>query len=464
MAKITYANKVALNENPEIADINKVKDTDMNQIKEVVNANEAKVLLEVSNIAPDTCSTGDMYFNTTTNLIYTATATNTWGSTGVAPTSNTMYVTFSDKTIYMYNGTTLISVGGGAGGGGDNEPIGKVVPMVLETAPDGYILCDGSTYTKAAYPDLYKALVGTQFIIDTNSFTVPNLKGKVIVGLDSTDTDFDNIGDTGGSKYLQAHSHGIKNYVSVNSGTTNGLLQETNKISYGYLETDVAGTGHSGNLQPYIVLNYFIKAQKTSGDVILSESLPVGTIVDFDGSASDIPVGWEAYGTGQIKKVAPTTSIQAQVVNTYNTSDSDTYSCDYINNSESYSTSEVKTNKTWFGKPVYRKMLIINQLPNTGSYQWSIGVANLDLAKINYGESYMTWIAPRTYPIIRVNPQIDFIIDNNNNLEVITYDNSYVNWTAYVVIEYTKTTDNTNTRNLQESKKSIEEEPIEEKK
>lgn len=34
---ITYEDKVALNENPDIADINKVKDTDMNQIKNVIN-------------------------------------------------------------------------------------------------------------------------------------------------------------------------------------------------------------------------------------------------------------------------------------------------------------------------------------------------------------------------------------------------------------------------------------------
>ena len=39
MAQITYTNKVALNENPEIADINKVKDSDMNEIKQVVNDN-----------------------------------------------------------------------------------------------------------------------------------------------------------------------------------------------------------------------------------------------------------------------------------------------------------------------------------------------------------------------------------------------------------------------------------------
>lgn len=39
MAQITYANKVALNVNPEIAAINKVQDTDMNEIKQVVNDN-----------------------------------------------------------------------------------------------------------------------------------------------------------------------------------------------------------------------------------------------------------------------------------------------------------------------------------------------------------------------------------------------------------------------------------------
>lgn len=40
MSKITYANKVALNGNAEISDINKVTDNDMNEIKAVVNNND----------------------------------------------------------------------------------------------------------------------------------------------------------------------------------------------------------------------------------------------------------------------------------------------------------------------------------------------------------------------------------------------------------------------------------------
>ena len=40
MSKITYTNKVAINENAEISDINKVTDSDMNEIKAVVNNND----------------------------------------------------------------------------------------------------------------------------------------------------------------------------------------------------------------------------------------------------------------------------------------------------------------------------------------------------------------------------------------------------------------------------------------
>ena len=43
MAKITYENKEFLNKNENIADKNKVNDTDLNEIKEVVNGNDDKI-------------------------------------------------------------------------------------------------------------------------------------------------------------------------------------------------------------------------------------------------------------------------------------------------------------------------------------------------------------------------------------------------------------------------------------
>ena len=61
------------------------------------------------------------------------------------------------------------------------------------------------------------------------------------------------------------------------------------------------------------------------------DSLPVGTIVDYDGQASDIPAGWETYGTGQIKKTSETRPLASHTVNAYSESESNAYSCDYSN-------------------------------------------------------------------------------------------------------------------------------------
>lgn len=66
--KITYENKVALNENPSIADINKVKDTDMNEIKEVVNGNadvlDTKTQIFQGNTPPENPEDGALWVDT----------------------------------------------------------------------------------------------------------------------------------------------------------------------------------------------------------------------------------------------------------------------------------------------------------------------------------------------------------------------------------------------------------------
>lgn len=169
----------------------------------------------------------------------------------------------------------------------------------------------------------------------------------------------------------------------------------------------------------------------------------------------------------RIKKVAPTTSIQAQVVNTYSNSDSDTYSCDYINNSDSYSTNEIKTNKRWIdGKPIYRKIFNnVSISAGTGRYITS-GISNIEnMIKLEgilrYSGNNQFITIPSYY-----NSSIFISANYQYNENRIYYDCGTFSGTAIFILEYTKTTDNTNTRNLQESKKSASEdevkEPIEE--
>ena len=50
MSKITYTDKVALNENSSISDINKINASDMNEIKAVVNGHDTSIINNTANI------------------------------------------------------------------------------------------------------------------------------------------------------------------------------------------------------------------------------------------------------------------------------------------------------------------------------------------------------------------------------------------------------------------------------
>ena len=70
-------------------------------------------LVAVSETAPASCAAGDMYFNSgsTNKKIYTATAANTWGTTGVEPEKSKIYVNIADNKTYRWSGSTMTEIG-----------------------------------------------------------------------------------------------------------------------------------------------------------------------------------------------------------------------------------------------------------------------------------------------------------------------------------------------------------------
>ena len=103
-------------------------------------------------------------------------------------------------------------------------------------APTGWLFCDGQEVLITTYQNLYNSLTsnGTTFPYGANTngsggagsthFRIPNFKGKVPVGKDSSQTEFDVLGETGGAKTVTltsgqsgvpAHSH-----ASSLTGTT----------------------------------------------------------------------------------------------------------------------------------------------------------------------------------------------------------------------------------------------------
>ena len=151
----------------------------------------------------------------------------------------------------------------------DSLPSGVIVPYGGSSAPTGWLLCDGSAVSRTTYSTLFTA-IGTAYGVGDSSttFNVPNLKGKIPVGYNSAETEFDALGETGGEKThtlteaeLASHAHvqgDSQKAAEAGSGSGNSLIAD-NSVG-GPVSTATAGSGTAhNNLQPYVVANYIIK-------------------------------------------------------------------------------------------------------------------------------------------------------------------------------------------------------------
>ena len=69
-------------------------------------------LKAITGTAPTSCAVGDMYFNNASGSlkIYTATAANTWGTTGATPETGKIYVNLADSKIYRWSGSAMVEI------------------------------------------------------------------------------------------------------------------------------------------------------------------------------------------------------------------------------------------------------------------------------------------------------------------------------------------------------------------
>lgn len=69
-------------------------------------------LLNITSTAPTSCAKGDMYYNngSSNKKIYTATAANTWGSTGATPEAGKIYVNLNNSKTYRWSGSDLVVI------------------------------------------------------------------------------------------------------------------------------------------------------------------------------------------------------------------------------------------------------------------------------------------------------------------------------------------------------------------
>lgn len=301
--------------------------------------------------------------------------------------------------------------------GGDTIPIGTIFEFPTDDSsklPTGYLFCDGSAISRTTYSDLF-GVIGTTFGSGDGSttFNLPTKEGLVTVGKKSSDTDFDTIGETGGEKThtlsvdeIPSHAHNMKWQNEGAGGGGLGTLMKApwDTTQYSYPTVATGGGQAHNNLQPYTVSNYIIKASNSS-------------------------------------------PIQAEVVDSYSTSTTDAYSAHYVNNLNTYSTSEQRIG-TWVnGKPIYRKVIAVDFPTNTLTIiSYPHNISNIQMIT-DYRLVWYDTEDARWFNYFKDTTGTYVQIDGISNTQVrIKATGTAVNWNTrttnkYAIIEYTKTTD-----------------------
>lgn len=135
-------------------------------------------------------------------------------------------------------------------GGGSTE-IGKIEAFMRTTAPDGYLKCDGSTYSITAYP-LLSALFLAEFGSynyfggdGSTTFAVPDLRGEFLRG-----TGTNSHSNQGNGASVGAHQDATNTPYMRNLGASNTLIQvRDNGSNFAPTNIDASTSGsYFGNI------------------------------------------------------------------------------------------------------------------------------------------------------------------------------------------------------------------------
>lgn len=164
-------------------------------------------------------------------------------------------------------------------------PVGVMLDYTGSSAPTGFLLCDGSSYSTTTYAALF-AVTGYTFGGSGSSFNVPNMQRRVAMGSggSGTGTIGNTIGSTGGEENhtlvlgeTPTHTHLIVANAAINqqpiSGSTaisidqggsigtggTGQIGGTNTTAGLGISSSVGSGGSHNTIQPSLIVTKIIK-------------------------------------------------------------------------------------------------------------------------------------------------------------------------------------------------------------
>lgn len=277
---------------------------------------------------------------------------------------------------------------------GGFTPIGTVISVMGKTAPHNYLVCDGTVYNIADYPELAAYFAG-QFNTSnffggngTTTFAVPDLRGEFLRGT------------------------GTNGHTNQGAGASVGVHQDATLFPNFFGSTGSTGT---------------IDIAKTS---VSNRDSSTGTTGKARySSASDTGSNYDVNFTSR-----PTNTSVLYCIATKNI---------FMDAGHNYSFDEQVVG-TWVdGKPIYQKTIDFGYLPNNAAKTVAHNISNLGWVVDAKGTAYNGSGGYRSIPILYnttyASYNTAFLVRLTDiQLEV---NNDMSAFYAYVTIQYTKTTD-----------------------
>jgi microcystin-dependent protein len=116
-------------------------------------------------------------------------------------------------------------------------PIGTIIDFGGETPPNGYLYCNGQTFSASEYPELYNA-IGNTWGGNKPLFALPDLRRKTTIGAGGTKTTtIDNsVGSIGGNENVILKKENIPSHIhelnGIIEGGTSTLLPTGGNLKY----------------------------------------------------------------------------------------------------------------------------------------------------------------------------------------------------------------------------------------
>lgn len=143
------------------------------------------------------------------------------------------------------------------------NPPGQVIQFAGAGLPEGWLRCQGQSLLRADYPALFAAIGTAHGAVDGTHFSLPDFRGRVAVGVDTGQTEFDTLGEKGGAKSRLIDHTALPMSVVEYATGSNYYSPITGGNTSQYRARAHANPAESQALMPtmdpYLALHYLIK-------------------------------------------------------------------------------------------------------------------------------------------------------------------------------------------------------------